>query len=129
MKKIINLLSLQSNIGLATRSFRFIPLDDFSRSKSFFSISKFRPYMVFDSWRFIEYSVKKSFKFCCLFIVLQARKKLYDVYAEKFYSILIWILEIHAFEKKCLWFNKFFSQCTLWTQRSLTYHIDALKDI
>ena len=36
-------------IGLATNSFRFFPLDDFSRSKSFFSIANFRPYMVFDS--------------------------------------------------------------------------------
>ena len=42
-------------IGLATKSFRFFPLDDFSRSKSFFSIANFRPYIVFDSWRFIDY--------------------------------------------------------------------------
>ena len=35
-------------IGLATKSFRFFPLDDFSRSKSFFSIANFRPYMVLD---------------------------------------------------------------------------------
>ena len=66
--------------------------------------------MVFDSWRLIDNSVKKRFKLCCLFIVLQwfemeipdghfrhilhyyfrkgknavqARKKLYDVYGEK----------------------------------------------
>ena len=95
---------------MATKSFRFFPLDDFSRSKSFFSIANFRPYMVFDSWRFIDYAVKKTFKFCCLFIVfhwfwmeipdghfrhillyyfrkgtnaVQAWKKLYDVYSEK----------------------------------------------
>ena len=49
-------------IGLATMSFHFFPLDDFSRSKSFFSIANFRPYMVFDSWRFIDYSVKKKFQ-------------------------------------------------------------------
>ena len=97
-------------IGLATKSIRFIPLDDFSRSKSLFSIANFRPYMIFDSWRFIDYSVKKSFYFCFLFIVLhwfemeipvdhsrhillyyfrkgkntvQAWKKLYDDYGEK----------------------------------------------
>ena len=46
----------------ATKSFRFLPLDDFSRSKSFFSIENFRTYMVFDSWRFIDYSVKKKFQ-------------------------------------------------------------------
>ena len=66
--------------------------------------------MLFDSWHFIDYSVKKSFKFCCLFIVLHwfemeildghfrhislyyfrkdksvvpVPKKLYDVYGEK----------------------------------------------
>ena len=48
-------------IGLATKSFRFFPLDDFSRLKSFFSIANFRPHMVFDSRRFIYYySVKKK---------------------------------------------------------------------
>ena len=57
-------------IGLATKSFRFLPLDNFSRSKSFFSIANFRPYIVFDSLRLIGYLVKKSFKICCLFIVL-----------------------------------------------------------
>ena len=41
-----------------------------SNSKSFFSIEKFRPYMVFDSRSFIDCSVKKSFKFCSLFILL-----------------------------------------------------------
>ena len=83
---------------------------DFSRSKTLFSIANFRQYMVFDSWRFIYYSVKKMFQVCCLLIVLhwfeikildghfrhiilyyfrkgenavQARKKLYDVYSEK----------------------------------------------
>ena len=61
---------MNQSIGLATKSFRFFPVDDFSRSKSFLSIANFRPYMVFDSWRFIDYSVQKSFKFCCLFIVL-----------------------------------------------------------
>ena len=98
------------SIMLATKSFHFFLLDDFSRSKSFFSIANFRPYMVFDSWRFLDYYVNKSFKFCCLFIVLhwfemeisdvhfrhillyyfrkgktavQARKKLYDVYGKK----------------------------------------------
>ena len=48
-------------IGLATKSFRFFPLDDLSRSKSFFSIANFRPYMVFDSKCFIDYPEKKSF--------------------------------------------------------------------
>ena len=49
-------------IGMATKSFHFFPLDHFSRSKSFFSIANFRPYMVFDSWSFIDYSVKKKFQ-------------------------------------------------------------------
>ena len=34
-----------------------------SRSKSFFSVANFRPYMVFDGWCFIEYSVKKVLSF------------------------------------------------------------------
>ena len=64
-------IKLKESIELMLiKSFRLFPLDDFSRSKSFFSIANFRPYMVFDSLRFIDYSVKKSFKFCCLFIVL-----------------------------------------------------------
>ena len=60
---------ISRNILLSTKSFRFFPLYDFNRSKSFFSIANFWPYMVFDSWRFIDYSVKKSFKLWCLFIV------------------------------------------------------------
>ena len=36
-------------IGLARKSFRFFSLDDFSHSKSFFSIANFRPCMIFDS--------------------------------------------------------------------------------
>ena len=58
LKKNINGIEF---IGLATKSFRSFPLDDFSRSNSFFSIVNFRPYMVFDSWRFIDYSVNKKF--------------------------------------------------------------------
>ena len=113
-------------IGLATKSFRFFPLDKFNRSKPFFSIANNRPYTVFDSWRFIDYSVKNSFKFCCLFIVLhwfemeipdrhfrhillyyfwigkngmQAWKKLYDVYGEKSLT-----------ERQCQnWFARFHS--------------------
>ena len=34
-------------IRLATKLFRFFPLDDFNRSKSFFSIANLRPHMVF----------------------------------------------------------------------------------
>ena len=69
-KSVPQLLEIQY-IGLATKmSFCFFPLEDFSRSKSFFFIENFRPYVVFDSWHFIDYSEKKSFKFCCLFIVL-----------------------------------------------------------
>ena len=52
--------NLNTNIGMATKSFRFFPLHDFSRSKSFFSIANFRPYMVFHIWRFINYLVKKK---------------------------------------------------------------------
>ena len=48
------------SIGLSTKSFRFFPQDDFSCSKSFFSIANFRPNMLFGSWLFIEYSVKKK---------------------------------------------------------------------
>ena len=111
-------------IGLATKSFRFFPLDAFSCSKSFFSIANFRPHMVFDSWRFIDYSVKKNFKFCCLFIVLhwfemeiqdghfcyillyyfrkgknvvQARKNLYNVYGEKLLTERQWQNEFARF--------------------------------
>ena len=50
------------SIGSATKSFRFFPLDDFNRSKSFFSIANFWPYMIFDSWRFIDYSLRKKFQ-------------------------------------------------------------------
>ena len=96
-------------IGLARKLFRFFPLDVFSRSKSFFSIANFRPYKVFDTLRFIHYSVKKKFQvllfiYCfaliwnedsvrsfsshCTFYfrkvqTVQARKKLYNVYGEK----------------------------------------------
>ena len=56
----INIINI---IGLATKPFRFFPLGDFSRLMLFFSIANFRPYMAFDSWRFIDYSVKKSFNF------------------------------------------------------------------
>ena len=52
----------EHSIGLAIKSFRFFPLDDFSRAKSFFSIANFRSYHRLFS--------KKSFKSCCLFIVL-----------------------------------------------------------
>ena len=45
--------------GLATKLFRFFPLDDCSCLKSFFSIAIFSTYVVFDIWRFIDYSVKK----------------------------------------------------------------------
>ena len=38
-----------SYIGLATKSFRFFPLDDSSLSKSFLSIENYRPYMLFHS--------------------------------------------------------------------------------
>ena len=50
------------NMWQHKKQFRFFPVDDFSRSKSFFSIANFRAYMVFDSWRFIDYSVKKKFQ-------------------------------------------------------------------
>ena len=95
-----------------------------SRSKLFFPFANFRPYMVFDSWHFIDYPVKKSLRFCCLFIVLhwfekeipdghfrhillyysrkgknavQARKKMYDFYGEKLLT-----------ERQCQnWFSRF----------------------
>ena len=55
-------LSLIKYIGLATKSFRFFPLDDFSRSKSFFSIENLRPYMLFDIKS--RYSSKKDYAEC-----------------------------------------------------------------
>ena len=56
-------------IELATKLLHFFPLDDFSRSKSFFSIANFILYMVFDNWRFIDYSVNRKLCFF-IFIVL-----------------------------------------------------------
>ena len=38
-----------ANIGLADKTFRFLPLDDFRRSKSFFSVENFSLYMAFVS--------------------------------------------------------------------------------
>ena len=49
-------------IGLATKLFSFFPIDDFSRLKLLFSIADFRPYIVFEIWRFIDYSAKKKFQ-------------------------------------------------------------------
>ena len=59
---VFNQLDLITTIVLTTKSFHFFSLDDFTHSKLFFSISNFRPCMVFDSGRFIDYSVRKIFK-------------------------------------------------------------------
>ena len=54
------ILHVWSSYWVGNKVISLFSLDDFSRSKSFFSIANFRPYMVFDSWRFIDYSVKKK---------------------------------------------------------------------
>ena len=93
-------------IGLATKSFRFLPLDDFSRSKSFFSIAIFKPYMVFDSYRFIDYSVKKSFKFCCyLLLCIDLKWRFQAVISVTFYFITSEKVKTQCkLEKSCMMF-------------------------
>ena len=64
------------DIWLAANSFRFFPLDDFSRSKSFFSILSFR--LPDGHFRHILlYYFRKGKK------AVQLQEKLYDVYSEK----------------------------------------------